>query len=123
MRATPARSVSAGRRLRNSRHFFLFASAGPFVWQCHGRGRPLRSVRYSPPERYTTMKRKLSLERLETKETPSGGGTVVPPGIYLNAAGTLSVYGDEKDQIVSVWNGADSLVHASLGHVTYVPDG
>jgi Ca2+-binding RTX toxin-like protein len=69
------------------------------------------------------MKRKLSLESLETKEIPSGGGTVIQPGIYLNAAGTLSVYGDANDQIVSVWNGNDNLVHASLGHMTYVPDG
>jgi hypothetical protein len=69
------------------------------------------------------MKRKLSLEPLEVKETPSGGGVSVPPGVYLNAYGTLGVYGDAKHQLVRVWHGDDNLIHASLGHIEYVPDG
>jgi len=67
------------------------------------------------------MKRRLSLQQLERKDVPSGNP--IPPGISLNAYGTLYVNGDANDQICRVWVAADGQVHASTAHAEYVPDG
>jgi Ca2+-binding RTX toxin-like protein len=67
------------------------------------------------------MKSRLQVNCLETKVVPSGNP--IPEGITLNAYGTLYVNGDAQDQKVTTFIGEDGLVHAQMGHFTYVPDG
>src|SRR5262245_47907733 len=75
--------------------------------------RLFRMTRPSPARRPS----RLAVESLEGR-TLMSGGLSAPPGISLNAFGTINIIGDERKQEANVWI-EGSQVHVGLNHTVW----